>query len=72
MSEEKEDSRLFIGKKLLHQVEDRDQTCAFWIISAISKFKSADPKMSMTCLFNILQQEMPNAKKMHEKYLRET
>jgi hypothetical protein len=70
--EKREDPRLLMGKLLLHQIEDENQQCAFWIISTISKFESADPGMSITCLLNILRAEMPKAAELHAKYLRET
>jgi len=72
MGEDKEKVSVVLARHLLNQIENENQHCAFWIISAVTKIKYANPKMSMTCLLNILRQEMPDAAEAYAKYKRET
>ena len=67
-----EDNATFLAKGLLKQIETENDNCAFWIISAIHKLKYSHPKMSMTCLFNILITQMPKAAKAYGEYKRNT
>ena len=61
-----------IAKKLFTQIQERDDQCALWLVSAISKITSENPTMTIFELLSIIRNEMPNATAQYQKYIRST
>ncbi len=62
------------AKQLLGQIDCEKGTCgcAFWVVSAIHKIAQENPKMTMTCLRNIIRDNMPKAFAAFHDYLKHT
>lgn len=72
LKENKEDHRLALAKILMNQIDNSAESSAFWMVSCISKLKSANPQMNLVCLLNIIQKEMPNSFNKYQEYLKNT
>jgi hypothetical protein len=58
------------ARVLFRQIERENSQCAFWVVSAINKMKHDGA--TITCVMNVLKQEMPTAYKEYMEYLRTT
>lgn len=60
----------FLARQLFRQIENRDDQCAFWILSALHKLKYDGA--SIVCVLNIMREEMPKAFADYAEYTRTT
>ena len=61
-----------LARALFRQIESKNGECAFWVISAFDKLRRGARVKSMTCVANIMKQEMPQAYQDYLDYLRTT
>jgi len=61
-----------LAKTLMEQIENRDEQCARWFISAVDKLKQENPKMSISSLYDVLVSSMPLAADSYLKYKKNT
>lgn len=66
-----ESDATYLARALLRQVESRDAQCAFWVISAFDKLRR-QKSITVTCIANILKQEMPKSYQDYVDYLKNT
>ncbi len=67
-----EQAAVWLARRLFRQIEEENSQCAFWVISAFDKLRRGARIKSMTCVANIMQQEMPQAYKNYLDYLKNT
>lgn len=63
------DSAWNLSGMLLKQAQNRDEQCAYWFISALSKLASSHPQRPVHEVLALARHSMPTAAKMYADYV---
>jgi len=58
-----------LAKQLLKQVQQADEQCAYWFISALSKLAMSNPQMPVVRVIALAKQAMPKAARQYADYV---
>ncbi len=58
-----------LAVRLLEQVQTRDEQCAFWVVSALSKLARTHPRRPVVEVLGLARHAMPDAYKQYIGYV---